>query len=109
LGEIAMALVDAATIVVATPTILSSAHPAVLNAANIAALLKPKAKFAAIMTTQGWGGRAAAQIQGALAGLPVELLGTVAITGYPKPDDEKKIEELAGQIAQKHGQLFNPK
>jgi len=102
LSDISIALVDAATIVLATPTVLAGPHPAVQNAANIAALLKPKAKFAAIMVSQGWGGRAPIILQTALTGLPVELLETVVVTGYPKKADEEKIDGLANQIAQKH-------
>ena len=55
IGKLAMALVDAATIVIGTPTVLTGPHPAAAYAAFLANALKPKVKFASIIGSYGWG------------------------------------------------------
>ena len=55
IGKLAMALVDAATIVIGTPTVLTGPHPNVAHAAFLANALRPKAKFASIIGSYGWG------------------------------------------------------
>ncbi len=53
LGDLAMALVDAATIVIAAPTVLFGPHPGVIEATYLANALRPKARFATVMTSYG--------------------------------------------------------
>lgn len=55
IGKLAMALVDAATIVIGTPTILAGPHPYAAYAAFLANALRPKAKFLSIIGSYGWG------------------------------------------------------
>jgi len=55
LGKLAMALVDAATLVIGTPTVLVGPHPNVVYAAFLANALKPKLKFVSIIGSYGWG------------------------------------------------------
>ena len=43
IGKLAIALVDAATIVIGTPTVHAGPHPVVLYAAYLANALRPKA------------------------------------------------------------------
>ncbi len=57
IGQLAMALVDAATIVVAAPTVHVGPHPAVFNAVILANALRPKVRFAAIIGSYGWAGK----------------------------------------------------
>ena len=54
IGKLAIALVDAATLVVGTPTVHVGPHPAVYYASHLANLLKPKVKYAAIIGSYGW-------------------------------------------------------
>jgi len=54
IGKLAMALVDAATIVVGTPTILAGPHPYAAYAAFLANALRPKTKFLSIIGSYGW-------------------------------------------------------
>jgi len=54
-GVLAEALVDAATLVLATPTVLGGAHPQAVYAAYLANALKPKLRFATIIGSYGWG------------------------------------------------------
>ena len=105
IGELALALVDAATIVIGTPTVLAGPHPAAVYAAYLANALRPKTRFASIIGSYGWGGRTVEQIKGMLSNLKVELLEPVLAKGYPKEDDLATLDDLADEIAKKHATL----
>jgi len=64
IGKLAMALVDAATIVVGTPTILTGPHPYAAYATFLANALRPKAKFLSIVGSYGWGGKTVETLAG---------------------------------------------
>ncbi|MBN2842636.1 MAG: FprA family A-type flavoprotein [Sedimentisphaerales bacterium] len=102
IGKLAMSLVDAATIVIGTPTVHVGPHPAVYYAAHLANLLKPKLKYAAIIGSYGWSSKAIEQIAGLIPNLKVEVLGTVMHKGIPDKDAFEKLDELADAIAAKH-------
>lgn len=102
IGELAMALVDAATIILATPTVLTGAHPAAVYAAFLTNALRPKLKFGGIIGSYGWGGKTVEQIKGLLSNLKVELLEPVLIKGLPKIEDLKLLDNLAETIYKKH-------
>ena len=57
IGELAMSLVDAATIVIGASAVLVGPHPTVVHAAYLANALRPKAKFASIIGSYGWGSK----------------------------------------------------
>jgi flavorubredoxin len=102
IGKLAMALVDAATVVIGTPTVLTGPHPAVAHAAFLANAIKPKAKFASVIGSYGWGGKAVEQIAAMIPNLKVEIITPVIIKGYPKEADFQALEKLADTIALKH-------
>jgi len=102
IGKLAMALVDAATMVVGTPTVLVGPHPNVAYAAFLANALKPKLQFVSVIGSYGWGGRAVEQLQGMIPNLNVEVLGPVISKGFPKEVDFKALDNLAESIAEKH-------
>lgn len=104
-GRLAMALVDAATIVIGTPTVLAGPHPKAVYAAHLANLLRPKAKFASVIGSFGWGGRSVETIAGMIPNLKVELLETPLVKGMPTEADLKGMDELADLIAAKHAGL----
>jgi len=105
IGELAKALVDAATIVVGTPTVLTGAHPNVVYAAYLANALRPKAQFASIIGSYGWGGKVVEQIVGMLSNLKVEVLEPVIVKGFPRKEDFEALDRLAASIAEKHNLL----
>ena len=105
IGKLAISLVDAATIVIGTPTVLVGPHPLALNAATLANALRPKVKFASIIGSYGWGGKAVEQIVSAIPNLKVELLDPVLCKGHPGLDDLEAIDNLAAAIAEKHRDL----
>ena len=102
LGKLAMMLVDAATIVVASPTVLGGPHPAAVYAAYLANALKPKAKFVSIMGSYGWGERTVPVISGLIKDLKVEVIEPVTVKGAPTEETYEAIDRLAEAIAQKH-------
>ncbi len=102
IGKLAMALVDAATIVVASPTVLVGPHPNAVYAVYLANALRPKVKFASVIGSYGWGGKMIEQIAGMLTNLKVEILEPVLVKGYPRGDDFKFLSRLADDILKKH-------
>jgi len=102
IGELAKELVDASTVVLATPTVLGGAHPAVAHAAFLANALRPKIKFASIIGSFGWGGKTVENLLASLGNLKVELLEPVLAKGYPLQKDYQALDKLAAAIAEKH-------
>lgn len=102
IGKLAIALVDAATIVIGTPTVHVGPHPNVFYAAYLANALRPKLKFASIIGSYGWSSKAVEQIAGLIPNLKVEMLDPVLCRGFPKEADFKALDDLAAAIAEKH-------
>jgi len=102
LGELAMALVDAATVVLGTPTVLTGPHPSAVYAAYLVKLLKPRTRALGIIGSYGWGGKTVKDLEGILQGLPVELLDPVLVKGLPGTEDYRALDGLADRIAEKH-------
>jgi flavorubredoxin len=105
IGELAKSLVDAATIVIGTPTVLVGPHPAAVYATFLANALRPKTRFASVIGSYSWGGKMLETISGMLTNLKVELLQPVIIKGYPKTEDFKALDRLADDILNKHKEL----
>ncbi len=102
IGKLAIALVDAATIVVGSPTVLIGPHPCAANVAFLANALRPKAKFASIIGSFGWGGKAVEQLTAMMPNLKVEILEPVIAKGHPKKDSFAALDRLADEILGKH-------
>jgi flavorubredoxin len=104
-GKLVMALIDAATIVFATPALNMGPHPLVLAATHLADALRPKLRYAAIIGSFGWGSKAPDTIAALIPNLKVEQLGTVMCKGVPKADTFAALDALADSIAAKHAAL----
>ncbi|MEO0128482.1 MAG: FprA family A-type flavoprotein [candidate division WOR-3 bacterium] len=105
IGELAMALVDAATVVIGTPTVLTGPHPLAVYAAYLCNALRPKTKFASIIGSYSWGGKMPEKIKELISNLSVELIAPVIAKGYPKQEDFKALDALADNILAKHKEL----
>jgi flavorubredoxin len=105
IGKLAMSLIDAATIVVGTPTVLLGPHPLAAYAAFLANILKPKAKFLSIIGSYGWGGKTVETLAGMIPNLKVEVLNPVLCKGAPKEVDFAALDDLAAAIAGRHREL----
>ncbi|HEC97039.1 MAG TPA: FprA family A-type flavoprotein [Nitrospirae bacterium] len=102
IGKLAMALVDAGTIVIGTPTVLAGPHPNAANAAFLTNALRPKARFLSIIGSYGWGGKTVEILTGMLSNLKAEVIEPVLVKGLPSESDFKALENLAETIATKH-------
>jgi flavorubredoxin len=101
-GELALSIVDASTLVIATPTVLTGPHPSAVYAAYLVNALRPKLKFISIIGSYGWGGRTVELIKGMLTNVRAEIIEPVIVRGFPKDEDFKKMDELAEEIIKKH-------
>jgi flavorubredoxin len=101
-GEVAMSLIDAATIVVATPTVLASAHPLTIYYVYLANLLRPKTKFLAVVNSQGWGGKTIEDLKNIFSNFKGEILETIQFKGLPDKNIEEKLKSLSQLIFEKH-------
>lgn len=107
LGQLAMALVDATTLVLGASTVLAGPHPAAVYAATLVNALKPRLKHAAIFGSYGWGGRTVEVIKANMNNLKAELLEPLLIKGHPVEEDFKKLDKLADDIAERHKAIFD--
>jgi flavorubredoxin len=105
LGAYAIHLVDAATVVFATPTVLVGPHPSVVLAAALTAALRPRLRYAAVIGSYGWAGKAPETIQTLAASLAVEWLPSVFARGLPTSEILQALDRLADTIAEKHHAL----
>ena len=102
IGKLAMALVDAATMVIGTPTVLVGPHPNVASAAFLANALRPQLRFVSVIGSYGWGSKAVEQLTGMIPNLKAEVLDPVICKGFPGEQDFKALDDLAGTVAKKH-------
>ncbi len=105
IGELAMALVDAATVVIGTPTVLFGPHPQAVYATYLFNMLRPKTRFLSVIGSYGWGGNTVEVLKGMVTRVKPELLEPVYIRGAPLAADLKKVEDLADTIERKHRQI----
>jgi flavorubredoxin len=102
IGKLAMALVDAATMAIGTPTVLAGPHPNVAYAAFLANALRPRLQFISVIGSYGWGSKAVEQLTGMVPNLKAEVLPPVIVRGFPREEDFKALDNLASTIAKKH-------
>ncbi|HDL50603.1 MAG TPA: FprA family A-type flavoprotein [Firmicutes bacterium] len=105
IGELAMALVDTATVVVGTPTVLAGPHPSVVYATYLVGVLRPKTKFISIIGSFGWGGKTVDTLKGLIPALKVEIIEPLLIKGDPGEEDFKLIDEFADKILSAHKKI----
>lgn len=102
IGKLAMALVDAATVVVGAPTVLAGPHPAAAYATLLANALRPRVKYISIIGSYGWGGKTVETLAGMIPNLKAEVLDPVLCKGAPRAGDLEALDRLADAIASRH-------
>lgn len=98
LGDLAISLVDASTVVFGSPTVLTGPHPAAVNAAYLANVLKPKTRFASIIGSYGWAGRMTDKLLDLMPNLKVDLYEPVVTKGHGSDEDYQEIDRLVEEI-----------
>jgi len=98
LGQLAMALVDAAVVVIGSPTVLTGPHPLVSYVVTLANALRPKTKFASIIGSCGWGGNLVDDILDSLDKLEVEVFEPVLSKGRGDESNFAEVDRLVEDI-----------
>jgi flavorubredoxin len=98
LGDLAISLVDASTVVFGSPTVLTGPHPAAVYAAYVANILKPKTRYASIIGSYGWAGRMTDKLLDLMPNLKVELYDPVVAKGHGSDEDYQEIDRLVDEI-----------
>jgi flavorubredoxin len=104
-GVLGSAVVDAATIILGTPTVLFGPHPVAVNAAYLIRALCPKARHLGILGSYGWGTNAVNYLSEMLAPLDAEVLDPVYIRGIPDEGAISDLRKLADEIEKRHKNL----
>ncbi|MHC4638620.1 MAG: FprA family A-type flavoprotein [Planctomycetota bacterium] len=104
-GVLAMTLVEAATLIIGSPTVLVGPHPKAAYAAILANAIRPKTKCASIIGSYGWAGKMPEQLTAMISNIKAELLEPVIARGEPKEKDFVALDNLADRILDKHKEL----
>ena len=106
IGKLAITLVDAATVILGTPTVHAGPHPLAVYATYLLNALKPKIKLISVIGSYGWYTKTIDQVVSMVPKLKeVEILEPVYSKGYPKEEDFKALDIMAEKIAEKHKAL----
>jgi len=105
LGEMVIELVDAATVILGSPTVLVGAHPSAVYCAALMNALRPKTKYAGIIGSFGWGSKMVEQLTSLMGNLKAEMFEPVLARGAATEEGYTALDELADNILQKHREL----
>lgn len=105
LGEMVIDLVDAATVILGSPTVLVGAHPSAVYCAALMNALRPKTRFVGIIGSFGWGSKMVEQLTGLMGNLKAEMFEPVLARGAATEAGYTALDELADNILQKHRAL----
>ena len=105
IGNYAISLIDASTIIVASPTVLAGPHPLAVYGTFLTNLLRPKTKFLTVVGSFGWGGKMIETLKDMVSNLKVELIEPVLIKGVPKKSDYQLLDKLVLDLDKKHQEL----
>lgn len=105
LGDLAVNMVDAVTILIGASMVLAGPHPIAANACILANALKPKAKFVSFLGSFGWGGKLFETLSSLITTIKPEIIEPVLSKGKPKEDDFKNLDKLIQTITEKHKSL----
>ncbi|MFW6230029.1 MAG: FprA family A-type flavoprotein [Halanaerobium sp.] len=98
LGDLAISLVDASTVIFGSPTVLTGPHPSAVYAAYLANVLKPKTRYASIIGSYGWAGRMTDKLLDLMPNLKVDLYDPVVAKGHGAEEDYGEIDRLVAEI-----------
>jgi flavorubredoxin len=108
IGNVAMDLVDAAAVVIASPTVLAGAHPSVIYFSYLMNGLRPKTKFISVVGSYGWNGKVMVKhVQETLKNVKAEWLNPILAKGFPKKEDYLKLKEFAKELSNRIKEISN--
>ena len=97
-----MDLIDATTIVIGSPTVHFGPHPKAAHIAFLTNILKPKARYAAVIGSFGWGGKTVQTLGEMMPKLGAEMLDPIYIKGKPGEQELLEVNRLADEIYKRH-------
>lgn len=101
LGDLAKDLVDSSAVVIATPTVITQAHPLALQFAYLAKLLRAPTKYAVVIVLYAWGSNADKQLEEVLKDAKIELVGSIKINVVPDVQAANNLKVLAKELAKR--------
>lgn len=105
LGDLAMGLVDATTMVLGVSMVLAGPHPAAVNTAYLAGVLRPKLKIASFVGSYGWAGKLFEPLADCVSKLKLDIIEPIQVKGRLTSDDYKKLDAMVESIYSKHKAL----
>ena len=102
-GRFSSALVEASTLVFASPTVLNGPHPAMAYAAYLTNVLRPKTKYAAVIGSYGWGTGMPDSLAAMLPNLNVKWFEPINVGGTAKAEDFVALDRLVSDICAANG------
>jgi len=102
LGELAMSLVDARTVIFAAPAVLVGPHPLIVTAAYLVGALRAKFRYAGVVGSYGWACQTVERIQSLVSKPNLEWLSPVLTKGQPGSEAWEALDRLAEEIAHRH-------
>ena len=105
IGDLAVELVDVATVVFGASMVLAMPHPYAFFGVYLTNALRPNVKFMSILGSYGWGGNLVGKIEENTNLLQAEKLDYITVKGRAKQEDLERIDALAHTIAQKHREI----
>lgn len=104
-GHFIMDLVDAAAVILATPTVLGGPHPNIAYAALFANAVRPKTQILGLIGSYGWGTKVYETISSLTTNLKAERLEPVLVKGLPTQEDLARLDDLARDLAERINNL----
>ncbi len=101
--SLASELIDSMGLIIATPTVLTGPHPAVVMPIFLTNVLKPTLKYIALIGSYSWGTLVDKQVMNMLNNLKdVQILPPVLVKGTPKEADKLALDGLGEEIIAIH-------
>ncbi len=106
-GHFIMDLVDAAAVILATPTVLGGPHPNMAYAALIANAVRPKTRFMTLVGSFGWATQVEKVMESLTSSIKAERLNSVLVKGLPAAEDMARLDALAEDLGTRINALPN--
>jgi flavorubredoxin len=104
-GELAMDLVDTATIILGAPAVLTGPHPLAAYATILVDALRPKAKHFGIIGSYGWKCQLVEKVVSLISRIKPEVFEPIVVRGKVTDKGLKALNNLAELIYEKHKAL----
>ena len=105
LGELAVAVSSAASLLLGAPNVLNSAHPVMQSTLFTLGLLRPPVRHVGLFGSFGWSEKPLGRMIEPITHLKAELLEPVFVRGIPREPERARLDALAAAVAERHEHL----